>query len=194
MRTGYVQSERGFSLIDMIVVAALVGVISSIAIPTITGAVDRMRLGQSTREVEREIQIAKQRAVSKGRAMRIRFNCPAAGQYRMVELIGSTAAPAAADSQTNRCNLSAYPYPASDNDPITRPNLDGPIRNLDSALTFGAAQTIEFWPDGTAHYDAGTAGSWPMIPTAGVAVRVDRGIKRSTISVNGLGRVTLTTQ
>ena len=32
------------------------------------GAIDRMRLGQAAREVERELQMAKQRAVGKGRA------------------------------------------------------------------------------------------------------------------------------
>ena len=78
-------SRRGFTLIDMVVVIAVVGILSAIGIPTMMGGIERMRLGQSAREVERELQMAKSRAVAKGRPIRVRFNCPAAGQYRIVE-------------------------------------------------------------------------------------------------------------
>jgi Tfp pilus assembly protein FimT len=184
------RNELGFSLVDMIVVVALIGIVSAIAVPTMVGSLNAMRLGQSARELEREMQIAKQRAVSHGRPIRIRFNCPAAGQYRLVELIGSTSAPAAADAATNRCNPTTYPFPA-DNNPFTRPNHDGPVRYLDREVSFGAVQTIEFWPDGTAHFDNGTGNPWGMIPAAGIAVTVTRGTKTSTITVNGLGKILL---
>ena len=59
------RSQWGFTLIDMVVVIAVVGIFSAVGLPTMMGAIDRMRLGQSAREVERELQMAKSRAVAK---------------------------------------------------------------------------------------------------------------------------------
>jgi prepilin-type N-terminal cleavage/methylation domain-containing protein len=192
MRTAAWKRERGFSLVDMLVVTAIIGIVSAIAVPTMLQAVERMRLGQSAREVEREIQTARQRAVSRGRALRVRFNCPAAGQYRIVELIGPVSAPTAVDQAANRCNPAVYPYPAPDNDVVTRPNLDGPVRRLDPAVSFSASQTLEFWSDGTVHYaPANEVGNWPMLPPAGINISVSKADKTSTLTVNGLGRIQL---
>src|SRR5262245_63682537 len=116
-------AQRGFTLIDLVAVMAIIGVISAIGIPSMLSARDRIRLGQAAREVEREIQTAKSRAVAKSRAMRVRFNCPAAGEYRAVELIGTPAVPVAADSAANRCSTALSPYPSTDLDPTTYPNL-----------------------------------------------------------------------
>jgi Tfp pilus assembly protein FimT len=119
-------SEAGFTIIDLLIVVALIGVLSAIAIPIMTGAMDRMRLGQSARDVERELQKAKQRAIGNGRVMRVHFNCPTVREYRAVELMGTPTTPAAADTNVlARCSKTTYPYPAADKDPLTRPNLDG---------------------------------------------------------------------
>jgi prepilin-type N-terminal cleavage/methylation domain-containing protein len=187
------RAAAGFSAPEILVVLSLIGIVSAIAVPSLTNAIDSMKLGQAVREVERELQTAKSRAVGKGRPIRVRFNCPAAGQYRVVELIGTPAAPAAADLAADRCSELTYPYPAADNNPVTRPNLDGPVRRLESSVTFTAMPTIEFWSDGTAHYDAGTGNPWPLIPVAGINVSVTRKGVTSTITVNGLGKVLLQT-
>jgi hypothetical protein len=84
-----------------------------------------------------------------------------------------------------------YPYPAPDRNPLTRPNLDGPPRFLDPSVTFGAVQSIEFWPDGTAHYNNAGANPWPMIPAAGRSLTMTKSGKTATVTVNGLGKVQL---
>ena len=185
--------ERGFSLVDLMVVIVLIGTVSAIAIPSMINAIDQMKLGQSARDVERELQTAKMRAVGKGRPIRVRFNCPAPGEFRIVELIGSTTVPVAADAATNRCSETVYPFPAADSNPVTRPNLDGPLRRLEQSVSFTVAPTIEFWTDGTAHYDTGGGSPWPMIPVTGINVRVSRNGVVSTVTVNGLGKVQLQT-
>jgi Tfp pilus assembly protein FimT len=194
MRSSSSQSERGFSLIDMVVVTSLIGILMAITVPNLLASIDAVRLGQAARSVERELQIAKSRAVGKGRTFRVRFNCPAPGLYRITELVGTVSVPAEADTAANRCDPAVFPFPAADNDPITIPNHDGPVQYLDSSVAFDLVQTIEFWPNGTAHYAAGGVVSpWPMIPVAGIEIRLARkGVTRS-ISVNGLGKIQLQT-
>lgn len=188
-------SSRGFSLVDMIVVVALIGIIMAIAVPNMLAAADSLRLGQEAREVERVLQTARQRAVASKRPIRVRFNCPAARTYRAVELLGTARAPLAGDSSADRCSPTVYPYPAADRDPATRPNLDGPVNYLDPLVSFGTVRTIEFWADGTAHYDAGAGTPWAQIPTTGTSLTMTRttaaGTKTATITVNGLGKVQL---
>src|SRR2546421_11988649 len=103
-------NESGVSLIDMLMVLAIVATLSAFAVPNFLGAIEQYRLGASVRDVERELQFARLKAVSSQYPMRIRFNCPAANQLRAVELIGTSANPDAADSATNRCDETAYPY------------------------------------------------------------------------------------
>ena len=185
-------SQRGITLIDTLVVTCLLAIIMGITVPTMLTSMDAVRLGQAARAVERELQIAKSRAVAKGRAIRVRFDCPGAGRYRIVELLGTVSAPVADDASPGRCDATIYPFPAADNNPMTLPNHDGPVRFLDSEVAFDVPQTIEFWPDGTAHYAAGGGTlPWPMIAPQGIAIRLVRDSAVATITVNGLGKLQL---
>lgn len=188
-------SSRGFTLVDLVVVLGIMGVLSAIGIPLLNGATARLRLNQAARDVERELQGAKQRAVASNRPIRVRFNCPSDGVFRAVELIGSPGAPATADSSPTRCNDTTYPYPAADRDPITRPNLDGQVRRLPPDIEFGETRTIEFWPDGTAHAEPSAAANpWPAIAVTGETLTLTQHERTASIQVNGLGRITLDVQ
>lgn len=175
--------DAGFSLIDLLIVIALIGIIAGMAVPVWGNLSESMKLGSTAREVERELQTARLKAVTSNRPIRVRFNCPVAGQYRMVELIGSPSVPHANDSALNRCQESAYPYPAADREPLTRPNHDGPVRRLAEKVSFGAAANLEFWPDGSVRKVDGTA-----MPTE---ITVVKGNDVRKITVNSLGKVTL---
>ena len=183
----------GFSLTELLIITAVLAVVTAIAIPSFTTLRERMRLSQSAREVEREIQSARNKAVLNNRPMRVRFNCPVAGQLRVVELLGTPTVPAAADLTTNRCAETTYPYPPPDRDPSTRPNLDGPVLRLDSKVQFGTVQTLEFWTDGSAH--AGAVSPLPMLPVAGTSLTLTSTAgsttRTATITVNGIGKITL---
>lgn len=184
-------SEAGVSLVDVMVTILFLGIIMAGAIPGLVSAASSMRLGQGAREVERELQTARLKAVATNRPMRVRFNCPAAGQYRMVELLGTPTAPASGDSATDRCSTTAYPYPPADRNSLTLPNQDGPVRYLPQGVTFGSAATLEFWSDGSAHKQSATENPWLVIPTTGTAITVTKDTTVKTITVNGLGKIQL---
>jgi prepilin-type N-terminal cleavage/methylation domain-containing protein len=188
---GFSTGEHGFTLIEMLMVSAMVVIIAGMGIPLLSSTSAAINLGEAARQVERELQTARLTAVSANRPMRVRFNCPAAGEYRMTELIGTPATPAAADSAINRCSMTPYPFPAADRNPLTRPNNDGPLRTLNSEVTFQQSTTIEFWPDGSAHATTGTTNPWPVITGTGTSIILARGTKTRTIVVNSIGKVQL---
>lgn len=174
----------------MVAVMAVVATMAAMATPAVKDALDEMRLRMTLRDVERELQYARLKAVSVNRPMRVRFDCPAAGQMRVVELIGSVTAADARDAAGDRCSETAYPYrpTGSDDSRLTRPNNDGPIRMLASGASFSASQTLEFWPDGTVHSTA-AAPPWPALGPAGATISVTRKGKTLNITVNALGKI-----
>lgn len=181
------RSEAGYSLIDVIVTIGVFALLAAVAVPSLGGVSERMRLGQGQREVERELQTARLKAVTANRRVRVRFNCPAAGQYRLVEVIGT-----AADDAANRCVETAYPAVPADNNPLTRPNHDGPVRFLPRDVSFGAAAALEFAPDGTVKYQSGT--TFVDVPDPdGTAITLTKtgSTDVARVTVNRLGKVQL---
>jgi hypothetical protein len=183
----------GFTMVDMLATVALIATIAAFATPQMVDGLDNMRLGMTVREVERELQFARLKSVSVNRPMRIRFNCPAAGQFRVVELIGTPRTPVTADAATNRCDETIYPYrpTGADASRLTRPNNDGPLRRLDPQASFTAFPTLEFWPDGSVHADAATGNPWPTVSNNGVTITVSRKGKTRNITVNSGGKIQL---
>ena len=117
-------SERGFSLNELMLTVAVAGAIMAVAVPMLGDVSQNAKLTSAARELEREFQSARLKSVTTNRVLRVRLNCPTTGYYRTVEFLNN-----AADSATNRCLLSAYPFPADAN-LMTRPNYDGPVRTL----------------------------------------------------------------
>ena len=183
--------HSGFSLIELLMVVALVGIVSVIGLPLLGQISGTIQLGEAARQLERELQSARMTAVSANQPMRVMFNCPAAQEYRMVELIGTPQTPAAADGVVGRCSTSTYPFPAPDNNPISRPNNDGPLRQLPTLVTITTSTTIEFWPDGSAHTNTGGTNPWPPIASPGTNIILTRSGKTKTILVNGIGKIQL---
>ena len=186
-----IHSRAGFSLIDMMVAISVMAILAAAAVPQLVNVADSMKLGQAQRDVNVELNQARLLAVSANRPIRIRFNCPAAGQYRITELIGSPSVPDAADTANDRCAETKWKYPANDNDPTTRPNHDGPIRYLPTGVTFGTAPTLEFWPNGTVHKQVAAENPWTAVGVTGTAVTVVKKTTVKTITVNGLGKIQL---
>ncbi|HEY3092405.1 MAG TPA: hypothetical protein VGJ52_04885 [Vicinamibacterales bacterium] len=188
MTKSYIHDRGGFSLVDIMVAVSVMAILAAGALPALVNVADSMKLGQGQRDVYQEMQTARLVAVASNRPMRIRFNCPAAGQFRLTELIGSPSKPDFNDTASDRCSDIKWKYPANDNDPTSRPNHDGPVRQLPNKVSFGATSTLEFWPDGTIHKDAGRL-PWDQVDLNGTAITVTKGTTVKTISVNGLGKI-----
>jgi prepilin-type N-terminal cleavage/methylation domain-containing protein len=171
--------DRGFSLVELLAVVALLTIVLAIAAPVFRDVVDGMRLGWSARDLERELQDARLKAVSTNRRMRVRTNCPVAGQYRMVQWLNN-----ASDSTLDRCSEASYPYPSTTLNVVTKLQ-DGPLRRLQPNVTVGTT-TLEFWPNGTVH-DPGDNN--PLAAPATITLTKDS--KTKGISVNGLGKIQL---
>ena len=88
MRTQRIQSHGGYSLIDMMVAISVMAILAAAAVPQLVNVAESQKLQQAQRDVNVELNQARLLAVSANRPIRIRFNCPAAGQFRITELIG----------------------------------------------------------------------------------------------------------
>jgi type II secretory pathway pseudopilin PulG len=183
------RTDVGFSFVDVIVVTALIATLSAISLPLIQDMANSIALGQARRIVHSELQQARMKSVTSNLVMRVQFNCPAAGQFRMLELLGTPSVPAPQATAANRCSDTAYPFPAADNNPVTLPNQDGPIRRIDPRVSFGAVQTIEFRPTGTAYSVNPDGTSGPPLPGTGVAITLTKGTEVRSVTVNALGKI-----
>ena len=183
------RTPTGFTLVEIVVALGMLATITAIAVPLVQDIGNGIALGNAQRLVMSELQQARMKAVTSNRNIRVRFNCPAAKQLRMVELIGTPAIPVAQDTAADRCSEVTYPFPAIDHNPITLPNEDGPIQRIDPRVSFGNVQTIEFRPTGIAYSVNADGTSGPPLPGNGVALTVTKGNDTRTVTVNALGKI-----
>ena len=98
-------SNRGFTLFELLIVMAMIGIISAIAIPTLSGSTARNAVWTASEQIGSQIRQARLKAISRNTRFRIRFDCPAAGQFRVLQVTGV----AATDNAANRCTTN-QPY------------------------------------------------------------------------------------
>ena len=68
------RKNKGFSLIELIVVLAILGTVAAIAAPNFTRYRDNANLKEAARDISSDIQLYKQRAVAENVRYRITFN------------------------------------------------------------------------------------------------------------------------
>jgi len=177
----------------MMAVAILI-TIAAIAIPMGLSMTDRMRLNQSLREVERELQTARLKAVSLNTSLQVRFNCPQPDQYRIVEVMQNDAV----DNTDDRCDPAAYDAgekrTGRDGD-SAMPDFDGPVRYLTNQVHFEAGTMVfQFSPTGQTMQIVGNKAQ--AIGADGVDLRLTKATAEGkavtgTVNINALGRTSI---
>lgn len=158
----------------------------AIAAPSFSTFMEANGAATAARLVERELQAARLKAVSSGRRLRVRLNCPVAGQIRVIEVTGI----AATDTAENRCDPVAFPSPGPRDSLRATPSLDSPVVYLPAGATVtSTVQIFEFDPRGSV---AAVAATGTLTPLAGdVVLTVARDGWTNTMRINALGRIRL---
>jgi prepilin-type N-terminal cleavage/methylation domain-containing protein len=66
--------QKGFSLVEVLVVIAIIGIVTAIAMPNLQRYATNSRLKSAAREVMGDIFLCKERAISENRQYRMTFN------------------------------------------------------------------------------------------------------------------------
>ena len=83
--SGFMRSTTaGFTLIETLIVVALVAILAGVAAPVVAGGMARYNLTTAGQQVASTIRAARFQAVGRNVALKVRLNFPAAGQYRIV--------------------------------------------------------------------------------------------------------------
>lgn len=137
------RSISGFSLIELLVVLALITITVGIAIPTLSGSTARNSVWTASEMIGSQIRQARLKAISRNTRFRVRFDCPAAGQFRVLQVTGDAAIDNDADrcSDTQQFDSGIYQMPTSVSYGDTPPLLEVNGRGTFSSTT-GIPTTI----------------------------------------------------
>jgi type II secretory pathway pseudopilin PulG len=107
------QSSRGFTLLELLVMLGMISVISAISIPYLAGSTSRTAVWTTSEQIGSQIRQARLKAITRNRRFRVRFDCPAAGQYRVLAFQNDPLLDNAADrcSQTYEHDSGIYTTP-----------------------------------------------------------------------------------
>lgn len=72
--TLFARRAEGFSLIELVIVIALLGIALSIAAPSFREYIENLNLRSAAREIASDIFVTRERAISENRKYRIRFD------------------------------------------------------------------------------------------------------------------------
>lgn len=81
------KGQRGFSLVEVIVVIGTIMVVGAVAIPAFQSYTANMNLRNAAREIQGDFFICKERAISENRRYRIRFDV-AANEFTLQQCQG----------------------------------------------------------------------------------------------------------
>lgn len=109
------RSTRGFTLFELLIVVALIGILSAVAIPTLNESTNRNAVWTASEQIGSQIRQARLKAITRNQRFRVTFDCPADGQYRVLAVQEDPLIDNAAGrcGQTYRHDSGVYTMPAN---------------------------------------------------------------------------------
>lgn len=78
------RSTRGFTLMELLIVIAMIGVLGAMALPVMFDANNRNSVWTSSEQIGSQIRQARLKAITRNMTFQVRFDCPGARQYRVL--------------------------------------------------------------------------------------------------------------
>ena len=152
------RSTRGFTLFELLIVMAMIGIISAIALPVLGGSTARNQVWTGSELIGSQIRQARLKAISRNMSFRVRFDCPAAGQFRVLQVTGN----ATIDNATTRCT--------------DQQTYDSGVLVMPANVNYGTPPILTVNSRGVFSASGGTPGGIPTVITvshtqAGTATR-----------------------
>lgn len=118
-------NDRGFTFFELLVVMALMGVLAAVSVPVFIESSSRNRVWTAAELIGAQVRQARLKAISRNTTFRVRFDCPVAGQFRVLTVTGD----AGVDDAVDRCD--------------TYLEDDSGVFPMPEGVDFGAVPTLE---------------------------------------------------
>ena len=164
------RSESGYTLFEILIVVALIGIVSAISVPVFIESNARSSLWTGAEQLGSTIRSARLKAISQNTNYRIVFNCPSANEVRALIVTGDAAIDDPADLAT-RCG-------------DTYEGDSGTIE-LPTGVAYDADAATYLEVTGRGIFSA-AGGAIPL------TITVTHGAATRTLTVSGTGQVTFT--
>ena len=161
------RSERGYSMVELLITLGLIGVVSAISVPVFMESNARSALWSGSEQIGATIRSARLKAISQNTGYRIAFNCPAANELRTLIMIGDPVF----DDDPNRCAQTLVG--------------DSGAIELPVGIAYDAADATSLQVNGRGNFSA-AGGAIPL------TITVTHGAATRTLTVSGTGQITFT--
>lgn len=156
------RSERGFTLFELLIAVALFAILSAVALPVFMESSARNSLWTASETIGSQIRQARLKAITRNTRFRVRFDCPAIGQFRVLVVTGNPAI----DDAVDRCSATRQ--------------FDSGVFAMPLSVGFGAVNTLEVSGRGVFT----SAGAIPQ------TITVTYGTRSRTLTVSATGQIT----
>ena len=153
------RSERGFTLLEIIIVVGLIGVLGAIALPVLSESTNRNAVWTASEQIGSQVRQARLKAITRNSPFRVVFDCPATGQYRVLAVDGTI-------DDEDRCSNTV--------------DGDSGVFVMPTNISFGTVPTMEV--SGRGVYSLPGGGSLPLTITVQYG---DSHARSLTVSVTG---------
>lgn len=160
------RSPSGFTLVELLIALGVAGILAAVAVPVFIESSGRNNVWSASELIGAQIRQARLKAITRNTTFQVRFNCPAAGQFRSLVMTGD----ALIDDAVDRCSQ-------------TRP-FDSGVQALPISVTSSPANTIQVTGRGIVSV-VGAA-----VPHT---ISVSYGASTRTLIISATGQITFST-